>query len=438
MQSLMVNGLHLAGAVLGFFLIYRLSGSERYARFLWPVTLVMGAGMALYIFSNTHPIMFADFRDCYWLAGNLIWNGPQALIGAYDAERPLFVNIPVAAYLFAPFGLMSPMVAALVFTAIGVGVVALTWRMLVRLYDLDTRESAYLVLALCVFGPMLYTFREGNTSHFILALLVGGIALSRDRKDIAAGLVFGVAAIIKPALLLIGVFYFLRGRWRVAAGGGAVVLGTAVLSVLIFGWDMHVFWYESSIRPFTANPVPAYSNQTLQGMMARFEVGGPAGHDYKFLVLQPVNRLIAQAMTLALAAGALFAVWRSGRALRPTDHDIEVELLMTVTLAMLSAPLSWAHYYVWLFPALVMLWVATRPGAALQRMRWPLLGAFALVSGTAFVSASMTIGRFGPFANIVASHWLWGAIALLAMLAIVRMQKDPDHSVMPPASPSRL
>ncbi|MFN7054672.1 glycosyltransferase family 87 protein [Hyphomonas sp.] len=424
MHSLTVNGIHILGALIGFLLIYRLSVPGRFSQLLWPVTALWGAVMALFIFFNTHPLLFADFRDCYWLAGHLIWQGPQALMGAYDAENPIFVNIPIVAYLFAPFGLMPDLTAALVFTGIGVIAVLYTWRKLTELYSLDRRESALLFLALCIFGPMLYSFREANTSHMILAALVAGIALTRERKDLTAGIVFGVCAVIKPALLLIGVFYFLRGRWNVVIGGAAVVVTSALLSLLIFGWDMHVFWYESSIAPFTQHPVPAYSNQTLQAMLARFEIGGPAGHNYSIHELSALSNMIDKLLTVLLVGGALFAVWRSGRMLRATDRDIEIELMMIVTLGLMVSALSWAHYYVWLFPGAVFLWAQSRPGQALERLRWPMLAGFALASGIAFISHSMTLGRFGPFANIVASHWLWGAMIILGLPAIARAQKS--------------
>lgn len=427
MHSLTVNGLHIVGAIFGFLVIYRLAGSPGFSKMLWPFTLLSGAVMATFIFLNTHPLMefvFWDFRECYWLAGELVLRGPQALAGAYDTDSLVFVNLPIVAYLFAPFGLMPAMPAGIVFTLIGLGTVVVIWRTLVRMYDLDARDSALLAFALCVFGPLLYSFKVGNTSHFILALLLGGLAMVRSGKGFAAGALFGVAAVIKPALLLIGVLYFFRGRWSVVAGGAAVVVGAVLLSLLVFGWDMHVLWYETSIRPFAGNPVPAYVNQTFAGLVARFEIGGPYGHDYDIHVLSATGRLVSHALTLSLLAGILFAVWKSGRLVRATPQDVEVEVLIAIALAMTISSLSWAHYHVWLIPALVLLWVSSRQGTPLSGLRWPLIGSFALLAGTAFVSHSMTLGRFGALSNFVVSHWLWGTLVVLVLLAIVRARRS--------------
>ncbi|PKP80773.1 MAG: hypothetical protein CVT79_13395 [Alphaproteobacteria bacterium HGW-Alphaproteobacteria-18] len=428
MHSLIVNGLHLTGAIIGFFLIYRLSGSPQLSRFTWPFTLVWGAVMAGVMFWNTQPLLehiFWDFRYCYWLAGELVWHGPQALMGAYNEDKLVFVNLPIVAYLFAPFGLMSPLTASIVFSLIGFGVMGLIWRMLVKMYGLDSREAALLAFALCVFGPLVYTFKVGNTSQYILALLLGGLVMARAGKDLSAGALFGIAAVIKPALLLIGVLYFLRGRWSVVAGGAAVVAGSVVLSLLIFGWDMHVFWYETTIEPFSSNPVLASANQTLKGMVARFEAGDARWQDYDLYVLAPASQLIAQALTLSLVAGIAYAVWRSGRAFRPTNQDIETEVLIIVALGMSVSALSWAHYHVWLLPAIVLLWVRSRQGEPLARLRWPLAATYALLAGTVFVSHSMTLGRFGFASNFIVSHWLWGALATLILLSIVRAQRTP-------------
>ncbi len=427
MHSLTVNGLHLASAILGFMLIYRIAGSPRFAHQLWPFTLAWGAVTAGIIFLNTQPLLefvFWDFRECYWLAGKLVLEGPHALESAYSSDTLVFVNLPIVAYLFAPFGLLPEVPAAIVITLIGVGFVGLIWRMLSDMFGLDNRESALLLFALCAFGPLLYSFKVGNTSHFVLALILGGLSMVRSGKGFLAGTLFGLAVVIKPVLALIGVLYFLRGRWNVVAGGAAALAGSVSLSLLIFGWDMHVLWYQTSIAPYSGNPVVAYANQTLAGLMARFEVGGPFGHDYSIHSLSPFSRFITLGMTAALLASVLLAAWKSRRFLRASPSDLEVEVMIAVAFAMTVTSSSWAHYHVWLLPALVMIWVKSRPGSSLSNLRWPLVGTYGLLAGTAFVSHSMTLGRFGVLSNFIVSHWLFGTVALIALLAILRAQKD--------------
>jgi hypothetical protein len=306
---------------------------------------------------------------------------------------------------------------------VGVALVALIWRMLVKHYALDARESAFVAFALMICGPLLYSFREGNTSHHVLALLLGGLVFVRAKREAWAGALFGVAALIKPALLLIGVLYLLRGRWRVVAGGAATLAGAVALSLLIFGWDMHVRWYETSIGPYAIGPVPAYAVQTFQAMMLRFEIGGPAGHDWSAHALGAGWKPAAHASALLALAGAAIAAWRSGRAFAPNARDLELETLLVIAFVLIASPLSWAHYYAWLAPAFVLALTETRPDSPHAKLRWPLVGAFALLAPVAFVSEQMSAGKFGPLANFIASHWLLAGVAMFALLAYLRAQR---------------
>ena len=89
-------------------------------------------------------------------------------------------------------------------------------------------------------------------------------------------------------------------------------------------------------------------------MLARFEVGGPFGHDYSVHSLSPASRAISLVLTAALLAAVLFAAWKSGRFIKASAGDIEIEVMVAVLFAMTVTSLSWAHYHVWLLPALVM------------------------------------------------------------------------------------
>lgn len=427
MHTLQVNGVHLLGATLGFLLIHYCAVTPRRRALMWPAAIVLGAALAVYLFSWTEPHPpFNDFRRSYWKAGEAIWRGIDALRELYVPGVLVFVNAPVVAVLFAPFGLLPPWPAAYVFLLVGLAIAVWIWRALVRMYGLSEEESALALFAMCVFGPLLYTFREANTSHHMLALLLGGMMLYRAKRQAAAGALFGLIAVIKPAFVLIGVLYLLRGRWRVVAGGAAVCLGAAALSLAIFGWGMHLLWYEAGIRPYAAGIVPAFNNWTIEAFLMRAEIGGPARADFTPHDLSPRGEAIAIALKAALAAGLTYAVWRSGRVLRPTERDIETELLMVVIAAMLVSPLSWAHYFTLLLPAFVLAWTETRPGAALHRWRLPIYGAFALTAPVVFISWQMQSGRYEPFSNLVASHGTIGTLALLAFLAWRRAARRAD------------
>jgi hypothetical protein len=44
-------------------------------------------------------------------------------------------------------------------------------------------------------------------------------------------------------------------------GGATVCAIAAILSIALFGWDLHVYWYENSIKPFAETPMTAFNVQ---------------------------------------------------------------------------------------------------------------------------------------------------------------------------------
>jgi alpha-1,2-mannosyltransferase len=111
-----------------------------------------------------------------------------------------------------------------------------TWFLLVRLARLELRERWLLALLFLANGPLMHGLKFGNTSHFILFALTAGLVLLRAGRSAAAGALLGAATMIKPPLLLFGVFFALRRDVRGTLGFGAMCAATAVLSVLLFGW----------------------------------------------------------------------------------------------------------------------------------------------------------------------------------------------------------
>src|SRR5262249_30085892 len=131
-------------------------------------------------------------------------------------------NIPIVAYLFAVLGLLPLKVSAVVFTLARLGRVLASWRLLITLADIHRFKAALLFLLFAVNGPLLYSLKEGNTSHVLLLPLVGTLVLLRGRRDTAAGIVLGAVTLIKIQLVLLLGLLLLRGRWRAAITGAVV------------------------------------------------------------------------------------------------------------------------------------------------------------------------------------------------------------------------
>lgn len=416
MQALLWNGGHLVVAVIAVGLVI-LMERRAPAQLFWPGVALLAALLAAAGFQMSDPpVRFEDFRSAYWEAGAAIWKGPGSFDAVYARGTDGFVNIPVVAFLFAPFGLLEERVAAVIFTLLGILATAASWLVLSRHFKLSRRDMAVLAIAFAVFGPLLYSLREGNLSHFLLLGLCGALACLASGRHVAAGLLLGVIAVLKPSLGLIGIYFLLRGQWRVVAGGAAVCIGSALLSLVIFGWDMNLIWYQQAVAPFAAGPVPGFNAQSIPAFVARSEAGLPGLTDWGAHTLSAGGRLWAAA--LAGLVGLLFLATCLRKGWRPPEaRVIELELLLVVAVSCAVSSLSWSHYYVWLLPAFVWAWKQAEAEAAARRA---LLAAFVLCAPLEFLSPTMAAGRFEPATNILTSHLLIGGLILLGLLLRMR------------------
>ena len=402
------------------------------------VAALMSAAMAVFMFRISEPPdLFADYYKAYDPAARavLAQDAAGGLAETMIAGAGGFVNLPVIAFLFAPFGLLPPVAAGYAFFLCGLAATIATWHFLSRLAGLDRGQSLFFLFFLACNGPLCNSLREGNTTHFILLLLVAGLWALRGGRDFLAGLVFGAAALIKLPLLLLGVYFFARGRWRVAMGGASICALAAVSSLLVFGWDLHVHWYEHSIKPFAGTPLAAFNAQSVQAFLARLQYGGQYLKDWTPHAVHP---LVGQAarlvvgLLMAAAAAVIFLPerWRGKAAERaPASSVIEIETCIVVLLATVISTVSWTHYYLWvLLPAAYVIGGALK-AQSLKPLTIPawlaLIGAMPVVVFLKTDSAWLrTI-----YSYLAVSHYLIAALLLFAVLLLARWRTLPAAPV---------
>lgn len=412
MPTLALSVIHLAATAAGLWLLWRLSRSAASDLVLTGATAILSGAMALFLLAVSEPgDIFKDFTNAYLAAGHAVLDGPAALAPEIARGAHGFVNLPIVAYLFAPFALPPGKVASVIFFLIGGITVLAAWLLACRYFRFSRTETALSLFALSAYGPMIYSFREGNTSHMLLLALIGGLALSRARRDIAAGIVFAAAAIIKPPLLLIGIYYALRGRWQVVAGGLGLCVAALALSLLVFGWDMHVLWI-TNFREYAGAPMPGFNTQSLAAAASRFLLGPGSYTDWDPHALPGLARAIVLAVTLVLLALGVRAALKAGDAAGREDLD----LALLLAFICIASTVSWSHYYTWLLPGFAFVYTRLRDE---QVRGLPVLAAIA-----AFV-LTMPPETRGPaeagdmpalLAGFVSSHLLWGGLIFYGVL----------------------
>lgn len=414
---------HMVGAVVGFWLIARIARSTLSNRHFWIVTGLLTVAMGVFVLSISEPPrFFKDFYTAYFAAGEAVLSSPEALRPQLEKGVNGFVNLPIVAYLFAPLALLPYRAAGLALFALGVAATLLAWDILRRRYAFDRLESGITLFALSTFGPLAYSMREGNISHILLLPLVLGLSLASARRDILAGAAFAAAAIIKPPLVLIGGYYLLRGRLRLVAG--AVGLGVVVvaLSLLVFGWDMHLVWIREFIA-YSGRPMPGYNDQSIASALLRYERGVSSFRDWAPDSLSQGAALLNIGLILSLAVGGGWAACRPLLPKSPLNEDIEP--MMVLTLICVASTVSWSHYYVWLTPALAILFVVSRRDPSAQRLRAWVWTAFALAAPAIFLGLPLEQGVFGhKLSSILVSYLLIAGLLIYALLIMLRLPRE--------------
>lgn len=176
-------------------------------------------------------------------------------------------------------------------------------------------KPAWATLALFIAPPVVLAISPGQTSLLIGAAIIGGWLL-RERRPALAGILFGLAACMKPQALILAPVV-LWGHWRLVRW--AVITGLAlVLASFVFGPGLWLEWPRALADFGRVLPATDRVNPAALG-------GGPA-----------------LAAALALLGGYIAWTWRDltglvagGLCLTPYAHAYDLAPLAPLALAWL-------------------------------------------------------------------------------------------------------
>jgi alpha-1,2-mannosyltransferase len=152
-----------------------------------------------------------------------------------------------------------------------------------------------------------------------------------------AGFGVGVAAAIKLTPAIFIVFFLLAGRAKSAVIAAATFLGCGLIGWLVAPGASRRYW-EHLFYDTSRVGAPYISNQSPYA--AAIRIAGGAAHVGAWWVVIPVGLALA-----GLGAAAVLA--RRG--------DWLGAAVVTGCTGLLVSPISWAHHWVWILPALVLL-----------------------------------------------------------------------------------
>jgi hypothetical protein len=363
--------------------------------------------------------LFSDFYKAYYPAAEMLWTSgvswPLTETGAGG-----FVNIPILAWLFVPLVLLGETESGWAFLAIGVAATACACALLMRTARPETRSGLMIALLFLLNGPLINSLREGNTTHFILLMLVAAFVLWRRGNDFAAGLLLGLCAIIKLPLMLYGVYFLLRGRWRVVSGGATTIGSIALVSLAVFGMRSNVAWFDCCVEPFIGGILPAFNVQSFDGFAVRLVTGASQLAVWEPIDLPAAYRAVRALLFAAVFGGIALIFSKAGGTRKagpaPAGARDVLEYVLVLTLARVMSPISWTHYYLlMLLPwSLYLGGLLQLPGdTATRRLVWTSI----MLSSLPVIFTPLSTGWAGELAaRTVISAWFFGGVAMLVAL----------------------
>jgi hypothetical protein len=198
-------------------------------------------------------------------------------------------------------------------------------------------ELLAIVAVLTTFFPLANTVLAGTMNSLLLLLLTAAWACWQRRRDVAAGVLVGAAAMFKlfPAALL--PYLAWRRHWKLLAAAALTGLGGLALGFAVTSIDHNIYYYREML-PHLAAGTGYRENQSLAGVAARLcdpntaNAGGSAGW---------CGRLIDWPAVLVL----LTIVWRiTSRASRSG-----LEFALAVTALPLISSVTWS------FPLVILI-----------------------------------------------------------------------------------
>jgi hypothetical protein len=375
------------------------------------------------------PTLFGDFYKAYWIAGQHLWDGGLNAGYPFLPFKGDWSNLPILAW---PFALLVPLGrdgAGWVYLGAGYAIIAATWLLLVRAGNLRAAPATVLLCLIFLNGPLINSLREGNSTHWVLLFLALGLVQWQARRDFAAGLAFGMCATIKPALLLLGVYFLIRRRVRVAAGGATIIGLALMLSIANFGLAAHIDWFTDTIAYHVGKAMPAYNVQTIDGFLIRLNTGSARLLDWGSIEPSLVHKAVRYGLVAAIFAGLGWMMLAAERRREtspegaPGHHDA-LQLSTVLLIALTTSPISWTHYYIYALVPLALYMGGKLPlpdDAATRILFWTGYGLTSLpVLMPDHASLNPSIPQsFGleVFARTAASAWVFGGLMMLACFA---------------------
>lgn len=285
-----------------------------------------------------------DFH-VYWQAGVALRTGGWTAVYAITDANP-FKYHPIFAILCAPFGLLPERVAAIAWALINGAMVLDVQSRWQKRWAID--QAAIGMGYLCIGHAIFWQSDLANVTFAMLWLFT--VALT-TRSRWREALCYGVLIALKPFWIALIVPWLVYREFALIRRLVTTLVALSAVPLLL-GVNGCITayrrWIETFGDPMHARNYPSHANQSWYGLLYRHldALGG---------------RLDVYWLAGSAALGALW-LWQWRGALRqPPEPDTrwQMEVAM-IPLILWTAPLSWIHHQILLWPLLALVWQQAR------------------------------------------------------------------------------
>jgi len=301
--------------------------------------------------------------------------------------------------------------------------VLLTLLLSIRILDRAARappadrvlRAALGLVAGVTFYPLLFGFYLGQVQTWIDALVAGLVLAWLAGRQATAGVLAGLACLIKPQMGLLVVWALLRRRTRFAAGWLVVVGVAGFASLLLYGASSHLDYLE--VLSFLGRHGESFNhNQSVNGLVHRM-LGN--GNNLEWVNAFPPFDGRVYAATLAtsflLLGAALFP--------RRTVARPEIDLCLLILTATIASPIAWTHHYGVLLPGFALTLPAVLEAKRGRGLNITLLALSYLLVANNYRVVNRLFAE--TWLNFSQSYVFLGGLLLLLLLYRLRGRPEP-------------
>lgn len=304
----------------------------------WPIVVAVLAAAA---YTGRVSQEMVDF-EVYRTAGTRALHA-EPLYRAEDGHYA-FKYLPAFAVAMAPLAIVREETAKVIWFASSVGLLMALVRWSVFGLTARHRSIRWLTWVTVIFMAKFYAHELmlGQANILLGVLLVGALLAVQIDRPIAAGVLVGMAALVKPyALVLVP---WLAVRYGAAAGGpaAAVFLTGLVMPAVPYGWSGNLQlvadWW-GTVRASTGPNLLGADNVSFAAMWAKWIGPGSAA-------------AALAATTGTLSVGLVILVWLRRWSVAEPDY---LEWAMLMLLIPLLSPQGWDYVLLLGTPAVVLM-----------------------------------------------------------------------------------